>query len=120
VIANTLLVDPDMGAVIGCTNMKKRARAGLGLGVEVALVPDYPLIAEKLGNLRVPVAGDLERGSGGEVVLFVVLAAEDVRMSVHGVTMVVDSAGVGVESTTGSLVYKVVPVAVEAGDGAMV
>lgn len=120
VIANPLLVDPNMRPVVGCTNMKKRARAGLGLRVEVALVPDYAFVAEKLGNLRVPVTWNSKSRSGGEVILFVVLAAEDIGVGVHRVTMVVDGACAGVESSTGSLVYEVMPVSIEAGDGAMV
>ena len=89
VIADAFLVDPDMRAVVGCADMQEGARARFGLRVEVALVPDDALVVEELRDLGVPVAGNFERGRGGEVVLFVVLANE-VGMLVHGVGLVVD------------------------------
>ena len=92
---------------------------GFGLCVEVSLIPEDAFVVEELRDLGVPVAGDLEGGSGGEIVLLVVLA-DDVRVIVHGVGLVIDLAIASVESAAGRLVHEVMPVSVEAGDGAMV
>jgi hypothetical protein len=86
-----LLVDPDVGAVVGRADVEEGAGAGFGLGIEVALVPDDALVVEELRDLGVPVAGNFEGGRGGEVVLLVVLA-DDVGVGVHGVGLVVDLA----------------------------
>ena len=52
-----------MRTIIGRADMpsKKRARAHLGLGVKVTLIPEHALVVEELRHLRVPVARDLER-----------------------------------------------------------
>ena len=91
VIADPLLVDPDVRTVVGCTDVEEGAGTRFGLSVEVSLVPDDALVVEELRDLGVPVAGDLEGGSGREIVLFVVLA-DDVWVIVHGVGLVVDRA----------------------------
>src|ERR1700758_2097635 len=119
VIADALLVDPNVGTVVGCTDVEEGASTRLGLCVEVSLVPEDTLVVEELGDLGVPVAGDPEGGSGREIVLFVVLA-DDIRVIVHGVGLVIDRAIASVESVAGRLVNEVMPVSVEAGDGAMV
>ncbi len=119
VVADALLVHPDVRAVIGCADVEKGARAGLGLGVKVALVPEDAFEVEELRDLGVPVAGDFDGGGGGEIILRVVLAHE-VGMGVHGVAVVVDLAVAGVELSGGWHVDEVVPVAVEAGDGAVI
>ena len=120
VVADALLVDPDEGLIVGRADVEEGARVGLGLKVEVALIPDDSLVAEERRVLGVPVAGHLERGRGGEVVLRVVRAAIDVGVSIEGVGLVVDLAVGGVERSRRWLIDQVVPVSVERGDRAMI
>jgi hypothetical protein len=46
VIADPLLIHPNMGAVVSCTDVEKRPGAGFGPCVEVALIPYDPLVVE--------------------------------------------------------------------------
>ena len=78
VIADPFLIDPNMGAVVGCTDVEERAGARFGLRVEVSLIPDDALVVEQLRELGVPVAGNFERGRGREVVLLVVFTDKDI------------------------------------------
>src|ERR1700761_7818472 len=119
VITDALLVDPNVGTVVGCTDVEEGAGTSFGLCVEVSLVPEDAFVVEELRDLGVPVAGDPKGGSDREIVLFVVLA-DDIRVIVHGVGLVIDRAIASVESVAGRLVHEVMPVSVEAGDGAMV
>jgi hypothetical protein len=119
VIADPFLIDPDVGTVVGCTDVEEAAGTGFGLCVEVSLVPEDALVIEELRNLGVPVAGNSEGGSGREIVLFVVLA-DDVWVIVHGVGLVVDPAVSIIKSPAGRLVNKIMPVSVETGDGTVV
>ena len=119
VIADPFLVDPDVRTVIGRADMEEGARAGFGLGVEVALIPDHALVVEELRHLRVPVAGHFERRSGRKIVLLVVLA-HDVGVLIHGVALVVDLTARRIQSAPWRLVDQVVPVPVQTGDGAMI
>ena len=64
VIAYSFLVDPNMGAVVGGTDVQEFAPVRLGCRMEVALVPDHSLIVEELRHLRVPVSRHLKCGRG--------------------------------------------------------
>ena len=99
--------------------MEKGAGAGLGLRVKVALVPEDSFKVEELRNLCVPVAGNLDGGGGGEIVFRVVLA-DQVWVGVHGVAVVVDLAVAGIELSERWHVDEVMPIAIEAGDGAVI
>ena len=120
VVADAFPVDPHEGAVVGRTDVEKVAGAGFGLRLEVALVPDDAFEAEEGWVLRVPVAGNLQRGCGGEVVLVVMRAAGDVGVGVLGVAVVLDRAVCVVQVAGRRLIDEVVPVAIERGDGAMI
>ena len=76
VIADSFLVDPDVGAVVCRTDVEEGAGARFRLCIEVSLVPEDALVMKELGDLGVPVAGNLERRRGREVILFVVLSDE--------------------------------------------
>jgi hypothetical protein len=119
VVAETLAVDPDVGAVVGGADVEEGAGVGGGGEGEVALVPDDAFVAEDGGVLGVPVAGDGEVGGGGEVVLGGAGAEGEVGVLVEGVGVVLDLAVGGVEIGAG-LVDKVVPGAVEGGGGTVV
>jgi len=80
VIADPLLVYPNMRAVIGGADVKKRARIGARLEMEIPLIPENALIVEKLGNLRIPVARNVYGGRGSEIV-FLIVAADDIAMT---------------------------------------
>jgi hypothetical protein len=116
-VADALLVHPNVRAVVGCADVEKRARARLGLNVEVALVPENAFEVEELGNLRIPVAGNLDGGRGSKIVLLVVLAHQ-VGVSIQCVSVVVDLAVAQIQLSGGRGVDEVVPVAVKTGDGA--
>jgi hypothetical protein len=47
-VANTLLVDPNVRAIVRGADVEKGPRVRFGLGVEVALIPKYALIVEEL------------------------------------------------------------------------
>ena len=119
VIADPLLVDPDVRPVVSCTDVKECAGTGFGPSVEVSLIPNDALVVEELWLLGIPVAGNFEGGSGREIELFVVLA-DDVGVIVHGVGLVVDPAVSIIKSPAGRLVNKIMPVSVETGDGTVV
>jgi hypothetical protein len=97
--------------------MEKRARAWLRLCVKVTLVPENTFKVEELGNLGIPIAGNLDGGSGGKIVFLVVLAYQ-VGVRIHCVAVIVDLAVARIELPSGRGVDKVVPVSVKAGDGA--
>jgi hypothetical protein len=99
--------------------MQKGPRAGVRLEVEVALKPDDPFVSEESGVLTVPVAWDLHCGSGCEIVLLVVRPGVDVWMGVECVAVISNLPIEGIQSSSGRLVYKVVPVSVK-GDGCAV
>jgi hypothetical protein len=63
VIADALLVDPNVGTVIGCTDVEEGAGTSFGLCVEVSLVPEDALVIEELRDLGVPIAGTLRVGA---------------------------------------------------------
>ena len=119
VIADPFLVDPNMRAVIGCTDVEEAAGAGLGLRVEISLIPDDALVVKQLWNLSVPITGNFERWRGREVVLLVVIS-DKVGVFVHGIGLVVNCAIFEVERAGGRLVNKVVPVSIQAGDGPVI
>ena len=75
VIADMLPVDPDQGLVVCRANMQERSVVGLGLKVEVSLVPDQAFVVEKLGALRIPVSGHLQRGRLCKIVFDQVIAS---------------------------------------------
>ena len=120
VIANAGLVDPDMRTVVSCTDVQEGSGSGRGLGFEIALVENDALVIKKLRDLRVPVAGDFDGRGRSEVVLVVVRPACDVGVGVASVAAIVDGSAAGVHGAEGGLVDEVVPVAVEACDGAAV
>src|SRR5579871_1741729 len=78
VVADTLLIDPDKRLIVGSADVEEGARVGFGLEVEVALIPDDSFVAEESRVLGVPIAGDLQGGGSGEVVLVIVRTAVDV------------------------------------------
>ncbi len=119
-IADPLLIDPYMGAVVRRADVEKHTGAGLGLRVEVALIKNDALVAEELWNLGVPIAGHLEGRSRGEVILGVVRAAGDIWMGVHGVAAVVDFAAAGIKLPERRLIHQIMPVAIEVDGVAMV
>ena len=80
-VAQSLAVEPDGRALRGGAELEKQAAVRAKRVVELALVPDRPLVIEQLGALRVPVAGNLERRRAGEVVF------DEVGL-VHGVVEV--------------------------------
>ncbi len=118
-VADALLVHPHMRAVVGCADMEKRARSRLGLCVEVALVPENALKVEELRDLRIPVAGNLDRGRGGKIVLLVV-PAHQVGMGIQCVPVVVDLAIARVKRSGRRRVDEVVPVSVKTCDRAAI
>ncbi len=61
-------IESDDGVVVCRAEVKENPRAGFGLIVEGPLVPDGPLVEEKIGPLRVPVAGDVEQRRLVEIV----------------------------------------------------
>src|SRR5215469_326995 len=119
VIANALLVDPNMRTVISRTDVQKRTRAGERLEIEIALVPEHALIVEKLGDLRVPVTRDAHGWRGGEIVLLVV-RADDVGVFVQRVRLVVDRTIGIVESACGGLIDEVMPITIQTGNASVV
>ena len=64
VVADALLVYPDVRTVVGRPDMEKGSGAWLGLRVKVALIPENTFVIEELGNLSVPIARHFE-GWGG-------------------------------------------------------
>ena len=117
VLADFLGVDPDESAVVGGADVEEGAGAGFGGVLEVALVPDGAFVIEELGALGVPVAGDLECGGFGEVV--VLRVAVGVEGGVHEEAVFAENL-VEVVEAGGVLVDDDVPVAVEGGGGAVV
>ena len=119
VVAQALAVHPDVRTVVGGPYVEEGAGAGLGVEVEVALVPDNAFVAEEGGVLGVPVAGDVEGWGGGEIVLSGLGGAGNVELLVEGVGVVFDLALGGVKIGAGH-VDEVVPRAVEADGGAVI
>ena len=120
VIADAFPVDPDVGSIVCGADVQEGACARPGIGGEVTLVPNDALVVEELRHLGVPIAGDLHGGSCREIVLVVMRSAGDVRVSIFRVGGVVDGAIRSVEGAGWSLVDEVVPVSIQAGDGAMI
>jgi hypothetical protein len=116
VVTDPLSVDPHMGAVVGRANVQEGAGARLGLGVKVTLVEGDAFVAEKLGDLGIPVTGYLQGRSSGEVVLVVVWSTRYVGVTIQRIAVVVDRATSRVEGAEWGIVNQVVPVSVEAGD----
>jgi len=104
VVADALLVYPDEGLIVCSADMEEGARVGFGLEVEVVLIPDDPLKAEKRRVLSVPVAGDFECGSSGEVIFFVVRATVDIGVGIQSISVVADLARRLVQTFCGRLI----------------
>ena len=69
VLADLLPVDPEPRSIVGRAHVQKDAGVLFGLVSEVALVPDGPFVEEERFALGVPVAGHLQLGRLGKVVL---------------------------------------------------
>ncbi len=117
VLADFFGVDPDEGAVVGGAEVEEGAGVGLGGVLEVLLVPDGAFVVEEVRALGVPVAGDLEGGGVGEVV--VLRMAVGVEGGVHEEAVFAEIL-VEVVEAGGVLVDDDVPVAIEGGGGAVV
>jgi hypothetical protein len=63
VVADALLVDPDVRAVVGRADVEEGAGAGFGLGVEVPLVPENAFVVEELGTCVFQSPGTLRVGA---------------------------------------------------------
>ncbi len=117
VLADLFGVDPDEGAVVGGAEVEEGAGAGFGGVLEVALIPDGAFVVEEFGALGVPVAGNLEGGGVGEVVVLGMTVG--VEGGVHEEAVFAEIL-VEVVEAGGVLVDDDVPVAVEGGGGAVV
>ena len=107
VLTDEMAVDPCLGAVVGCADVEEGVGVGLRGEGDVALVPERAFVEEEVGALGVPVAGDLDGGAFGEVVLDEVVVGGLVVEVVAA-----EAVGVGVGED--------VPVAVEGDGGAVV
>ncbi len=69
VIAGLFAVYPRVRDIVGRADVQESANVGLDLVLKILFVPDRALVEEERIELRVPVAGNFQRGRLGKVVL---------------------------------------------------
>jgi len=112
VIADMLPVDPDQGLVVCGADMKECSVVGLGLKIEVSLVPDDAFVVKEPGVLGIPVSGHLQRRRLCKIVFDQVIASR-FRGAVQIKSILAQFMMKGIEP--GRIwIDDVVPVAVEA------
>ena len=119
VIADSLLIDPNMGAIVGCANVQKGTHIGLWLIREITLVPEDAFVAKQRWVLGIPVSGNLEGGGASEVIFLHSVFAHQCRMLIEPIAVIAHRT-VGVVKTSSGHVHEVVPLAIEAGSGTVV
>src|ERR1035438_3714044 len=119
VLADTLLVDPYIGAIVGRADVQEGSHIRLRLEVEITLIPNDAFIAKQRRILGIPVTGNLEGGGVGEIVFLSLAFAHQRRMLIEPVSVVAHRAIWGVKASAG-WIDQVVPIPIEAGRGTMV
>ena len=112
VIADMLVIDEDVSGVIDRAEVDEEVRVRLRVVLEVALIPEQAFEVEERIFLGVPVAGNVEGGRSGEVILNERTAGDVVRIF----RVAVQAGVVGVRSPAFTVrVGDVVPGSVETG-----
>ena len=119
VVADSLLVDPDIGAIVGRADVQEGSHIRLRLEGKITLIPEDAFIAKERRLLGIPVTGNLEGGGIGEIVFLSLAFAHQLRMLIEPVSVVAHRAVGGVKASAG-WIDQVVPIPIKAGRGTTV